>query len=226
MRRLFVEYTLNLKNITLQNYKELISNQNLLPGRKILQEDLDARFAAIRQAGTATVFELKNALSTPAKLSAFAGETGLSEAYLTILRREIGSLEQKPVPLGDFPGVEVNIIGVLNQAAIKTSKDFFDFYHNSSAFGAAGSMNIPQDTVDELYALSNLVRINGVGAVAARAFYEAGYKTISDIAKAPAEEMLAKVTAVNNAKQYYKAKLGVKDMQFCIDFAGLIMGFD
>ena len=70
------------------------------------------------------------------------------------------------------------------------------------------------------------MRINGVGAVAARAFYEAGYKTISDIAKAPAEEMLAKVTAVNNAKQYYKAKLGVKDMQFCIDFAGLIMGFD
>ena len=59
MRRLFVEYTLNLKNITLQNYKELISNQNLLPGRKILQEDLDARFAAIRQTGTATVFELK-----------------------------------------------------------------------------------------------------------------------------------------------------------------------
>lgn len=218
-------YSLDLKNISLKVYKGMLSNQNLLPGRRILQEDLDARFAAIRQAGIKTVFELKNVLSTSGKLSSFAEKTGVCEEYLIILKREIGSLEQKPVPLGDFPGVGANIIGVLNQAAIKTSKDYFYLISGGGVKAAAG-INIPQDTADELYALSNLVRINGVGAVAARAFYEAGYKTISDIAKAPAEEMLAKVTAVNNAKQYYKAKLGVKDMQFCIDFAGLIRSFD
>jgi len=38
--------------------------------------------------------------------------------------------------------------------------------------------------------------------------------------------MLASVTKANEGKRYYKAKLGVKDMQFCIDFAQLLYQFD
>ena len=75
---------------------------------------------------------------------------------------------------------------------------------------------------DELFCLCDLVRINGVGPVAARAFYEAGYSSTSDVAIADAEDMLEKVSAVNKVHRYYKAKLGIKDMQFCIDFALLL----
>ncbi len=217
-----MEYTLDLKNISLQFYKEILRNQNLLPGRRMLHVDLDARFSAIQCTGIATVFELKSALSTPGKLNGFAEKTGLSEEYLIILRREVGSLEQKPVPLDNFPGINAGVIELLNRSGIKTSKDYYDFYIDSSGFAADGSINIPQDLADELYALSNLVRINGVGTVAASTFFEAGYKTINDIANAQAKEMLEKVTAVNTVKQYYKANLGVKDMQFCIDFARVI----
>ena len=75
---------------------------------------------------------------------------------------------------------------------------------------------------DELFCLCDLVRINGVGPVAARAFYEAGYHSASEVAAAYAEDMLEKVSAVNETHHYYKAKLGIKDMQFCIDFALLL----
>lgn len=75
---------------------------------------------------------------------------------------------------------------------------------------------------EELLCLCDLVRINGVGAVAARAFYEAGYRTAADVAGAHADQMLERVSKVNEAKGYYKAKLGEKDMQFCIDFAMLL----
>ena len=61
-----------------------------------------------------------------------------------------------------------------------------------------------------------------MGAVAAKAFYEAGYKSVEDVANANAAEMLEKVCDINRIKQYYKAKLGLKDMQFCIDFALLL----
>jgi predicted flap endonuclease-1-like 5' DNA nuclease len=98
----------------------------------------------------------------------------------------------------------------LNDTGIKTSKDYFE--HN----GAAD---------DELFALCDLVRINGVGAVAARTFFEAGYASAADVASANAAEMLAAVTAVNERKQYYKAKLGEKDMQFCIDSANLLIRY-
>lgn len=75
---------------------------------------------------------------------------------------------------------------------------------------------------DELFCLCDLVRINGVGPVAARAFYEAGYRSVFKVAIADAAVMLEKVSAVNEARHYYKGKLGQKDMQFCIDFAFLL----
>ena len=46
--------------------------------------------------------------------------------------------------------------------------------------------------------------------------------SVSDVAAADAAAMLEKVSVVNEAQHYYKAKLGLKDMQFCIDFALLL----
>lgn len=91
--------------------------------------------------------------------------------------------------------------------------------HNSKEYWESG---LP---VDELLCLCDLVRINGVGPVAAKAFYEAGYSSVADVARANAEDMLARVSEVNEAKRYYNAKLGVKDMRFCIDFASLLMRY-
>lgn len=64
-----------------------------------------------------------------------------------------------------------------------------------------------------------------MGAIAAKAFYEAGYKSVVEVAVADAAVMLGKVSEVNEAKQCYKAKLGIKDMQFCIDFASLLIKY-
>jgi replicative superfamily II helicase len=74
-----------------------------------------------------------------------------------------------------------------------------------------------------LFALSNLVRINGIASATAVTFYEAGYKSIKDIINSTKEEMLNKITKVNDEKKYYKAKLGLKDMQFVIDYANMMV---
>jgi len=70
-----------------------------------------------------------------------------------------------------------------------------------------------------------MCRINGVGPVASRIFYEAGYRTIADVAQADARKMLDAVSSINNEKKYYKGKLGENDMQFCIDDASLLIRF-
>lgn len=136
-----------------------------------------------------------------------ASKSEISEEYLIILKREIGSLEQKPVLLSDFPDIDDSLFGKLSESGLKTSKDYWVQ---------------KQDFIDELFCLCDLVRINGVGPLAARAFYEAGYRSSAEIAAADAEVMLMKVSEVNEINHYYKAKLGVKDMQFCIDFALLL----
>jgi hypothetical protein len=168
---------------------------------------LESRFALLQNQGFANVAQLSAALSTPNKRSALTAKTEIPEEYLTILRRELGSLTQKPVPLNDFPACDQAQIQALADSGIHTSKEYWE------------QREVPADA---LFALCDLVRINGVGAVAARAFYEAGYCSVFTVAKAAAADMLAHVSAVNAKKGYYKANLGEKDMLFCIDFAQLL----
>lgn len=201
-------YTLPLEQIPLDDYAKLLRRQNLLPGRRMLQEQLDERFALLASSGIANLASLSAALATPVKLAALAAKVGIPEEYLTLLRRELGSLAQKPVPLSDFPGCDEVQIRSLANAGIRNSRDYWEQCKKHG---------------DELSALCDLVRINGVGAVAARAFYEAGFMDVASVAQAKAAEMLTRVNAVNAERGYYKAKLGEKDMQFCIDYAKLLL---
>lgn len=205
-----MKYNLNLSSLLIQDYKEFLKNQNLLPSRRILWQDIDENFALFENYEIRTVEDLKKVLSTPQKMASLATHSGLTDNYLVILKREIGSLEQKPVPITNFPDMNVSLIATLNNDGIKTSKDYFESGRSES---------------DELLCLCDLVRINGVGAIAAKAFYEAGYRSVSDVAHADAAVMLDKVSNVNKAKLYYKANLGTRDMQFCIDFAKLLIQF-
>jgi hypothetical protein len=203
-------YQLDLSAITIAAYKELLKNQRLLPGRRLLGQEMDAHFAAITGQGGADVARLKKRLSSPAKLTAFAAATGIPEPYWTLLKREIGSLEQKPVPIASFPDLDAATVADVSARGLRNSKEGYE-------------SDLPR--TGELFCLCDLVRINGVGAVAAKAFYEADYRSVADVAAAEAVTMLQRVTMVNERKGYYQAKLGEKDMQFCIDFASLLVKY-
>lgn len=202
-----MKYNLDLECISIQEYKALLKKQNLLPGRILLKQDIDRNFAVFENQGIKNLAQLRKILSTPAKILAFSVNNSISEEYLVLLKRETGSLEQKPVLLLSFPGIDITLIAELNKIGVKTSKDYFEYY---------------QTQKDELFCLCDLVRINGVGTAAAKAFYDAGFRSVFEVARADAAVMLEKVTAANEKQQYYKAKLGQKDMQFCIDFAILL----
>ena len=205
-----MSYNLNLSTLSVQDYKGLLKHQNLLPGRRILWQNIDHNFESIERQGIADIAQLKKQLATPQKFASFAAATGICEEYLTILKREISSLEQKPVPIASFPDIDASTVSFLKSRGINNSKEYYESGLSDS---------------DELFCLCDLVRINGVGAVAAKAVFEAGYRSVADVACASSADMLEKISIVNDAKHYYKAKLGVKDTQFCIDFAKVLMKY-
>lgn len=205
-----MSYCIDLARLTLTDYRELLRRQTLLPGRRMLQERIDERFRALEAQGISTVAGLKARLSSPAKLASLADLTGLAQEYLALLRRELGSLEQKPAMLSAFAGVDAALLNRLEQSGIRSSQACWE----------AGAV-----CPERLTSLCDLVRINGVGPAAAAAFYDAGYRSVADVAAASAPEMLRRVTLANEASGYYRAKLGEKDMQFCIDFAGVLLRY-
>lgn len=217
-------YSPDLKNIPLKTYQKLLLKKDLLPGRKMLQENLNENFALLASAGIRNLFDLQKSLSSPDKILSLAEKTGIPKEYLTLLKRESGTLKQKPTLLYNFSGMDDETSGQLEKANIRSSRDYYELYVSSPA-GAVQKTGIPADTAERLFSISDLLRINGVGPAAAQTFFEAGFSSVSAVAGAEAEEMLKKVSSVNAVRHYYNAKLGVKDMQFCIDFAKLLLQF-
>lgn len=203
-------YGIDLDRIPLTEYQKLLTEETLLPGRRMLLDNLEQNFLALQRHGIATVLQLRKALCTPQKIGILARQSGLTEEYLNMLRRESGSMETKPVALADFPKVDVERIASLAAAGITTSLQYLQ--------------SVPKEK-DELYCLCDLARVNGIGAVAARMFCEAGYRSAEDVANADEQAMLQRVTQANANQAYYKGKLGIKDMRFCIEYAKLLIRY-
>ncbi len=206
-----MKYDVDLSRLSVARYLTILKGQTLLPGRRMLLNNLDGNFEAIQRMGILNVAQLKSALSSPKKIDAFSQSSGVPKAYLVMLKRQIGGLSQKRVLLRDFPGIDTSLIQRLLQSGIKNSKDYF---------------KSGPDASDELYCLCNLVRINGVGALAARVLFDAGYASVADIAQADAASALARMNDANDANGVYKVKLGIKDSRFCIDAAQLLLQLD
>lgn len=217
-------YSIDLSKISLEKYKIILKKQYLLPSRKILRNDIDQNLDIFKNAGISDLKELLKALSTPMKLSNFSKTYHLSEDYLVILRREVKSYDPAAISLSDFPGLLEKTIVALADLKLKSSKQYYEYYLNTEDKAIfTEAFYLTEAKAFELFCLCDLVRINGVGAVAAKSFFDAGYRSVSDVANTDALTMLDKVSLVNEINHYYKSKLGIKDMQFCIDYAKLIM---
>jgi hypothetical protein len=199
-----MKYSVDLSKLTLERYRDILEHQTLLPSRVLLQTNLHARFAWLKANGFETIDSLKKALDKPKVLETLAEGDIERKEYLVLLRREIGSLEPKTVALELFPTISSDVILQAKEQGIHTSKECYE-------------TNLPMDP--RLRSFCDLVRINGVGPVAAALFYHAGYHSVSSIAAAEATFMLERFEAANAALALYQGRIGLKDVQFCIDAA-------
>ena len=213
-------YYIDLSQISLALFQERLQTQDLLPGRKILQEQIAARFETLAGMGISNLQELYEALKTKKRLSQFAQESGLSLDYLTILRREVNSYRPNPVNLNKFPGVDEAGVTRLAAVAIKNSRHLFDQTRTAGQREALSQQTaITLETLYELIALSDLVRISGIGPVAARIFYDTGVESSAALAEAQATPLCIQLNELNQEKAYYKGTISEKDVVYCIKLA-------
>lgn len=216
-------YEINLRNISIFEYKEILKKQNLISARRVLQENVDERFGEFLKCGIKNVAELYEKINDSQMIAEMSDKTGLQLDYLVILKKEILNINPKPILIADFPHIQPATFKRLGECCVQTSKDFFELSDGGRDINAVCSKTgISEEAAAELGSLCDLIRINGVGPVFARVLFEAGYRSIVEIADSDAETILEKVTEINTIKKYTRVLLNRSEIQLCIDFAKLM----
>ena len=76
------KYYINLNNYSLSDYAKYLEHAELLPSRKIVQENTKERFACLQKNGIKNLNDVLTVLKTKDKVKAFAKKTGLPEEFL------------------------------------------------------------------------------------------------------------------------------------------------
>jgi nucleotidyltransferase/DNA polymerase involved in DNA repair len=214
------QYHLDLAGFSLERFKRILQTKELLPGRRILLENISERFEILESMGITNLKALLDVLSTKKKLERFIQESGLPQDYLVVLRREVNSYLPKPFNLKNIPGVNPETVEKLAAIGIKNTKHLFEQARSRPERAELARLaDVPGDDLLELVKLSNLARIGGVGPVFARLLYEMGVDTIEAFRQYPPEELLERLHAINDEKQYTKITPVLKDIRYCLETA-------
>lgn len=218
------QYTLDPKGFSLQLFYELTCSKKMIPSRIVLKEGIEGHFDALKEREILNLKQLISVLGNKQKIKALASKTDIPEAYLVLLKREAGSYFSKPFPLSDFPGIPLEYTEVLKSRGIRNSREFFESVQTADQKKVvSGQTGIPEERLREIFSLCDLSRITGVGAFYARIIYHAGIKSVRDFAET-ASATHNELYMHNLEKFGYPVKaLGEEDLQYCINYATLIL---
>jgi hypothetical protein len=211
------QYYRNLEDFGLKEFKERLASEELLPGRRMLKEDLEERFTVVQASGIDSLQQLIDALRTKNRVAAFAEESGLPYDYLVVLGRQARSYVPKPVYFREIPGLEPDHVARLEASGIKHTKHLFD-----RALTPAGRLALSQETriassdIQEYVRMSDLARILGVGPVFVRLYHEAGVRSLEDLAGRSPEELWTELHDVNDARGLSSIVPSLKDVRYSI----------
>ena len=207
-----VNYSLDLSLISLDRFFQLTRAKRMLPGRVMLHEKMEERFAILAKAGITDLKVLIKQLGSKQKIESFAVRWDLPYPYLVILKREAGSYQAKPFPLSDFPGVPFEYTEALRSLGFRNTRDFFELAQTGPLRSELASISgIPEARLLELFALCDLSRITGVGGTMARFCYEAGIRSVREFA---------------GVKSLQFSEFPEEDIRYCIEYARVIVGLD
>lgn len=213
-------YYIDLRSISIDNYKKQLEKREMIPSRKILKENTEERFLYFKSMGIKNVYELWQLLKKKDSFAELSKVKCFTDDYLTILLREINSIQPKPNKIKEFTGTSPETISKLEKIGIKDTVRLFDKVKTAvDRKTLAENLKISNESILELTKLTDLSRIKWAGATFARMLYDAGIDTVEKVAKTDHKDLYQKILQLNKEKKYYKGQIGLHDMQLFVDAA-------
>jgi hypothetical protein len=123
----------------------------------------------------------------------------------------------KPVKLKDFSGVSKDVIVTLGKHGITDTKKLFPFITTKNKRNdLSRKTGISDKEILELTKLTDLSRIQWVGANFARLLADSKCDTVKKVSQADYKKLYASIVAINTEKKYFRGKFGENDMKLCV----------
>ena len=212
-------YHIDTSKYSLQEMKEDLLSRDLIPSRLPLKEGLTSNFQILEGEGIQTLGDLISALKNKKKIGEFSSASGISEKYLTLLRREANSYLPNPVPLDKFSSFEEKDINKLAVAGVKNSRHLFEIMKDNLDAGTfPAEFGVSSEILFELAGLSDLVRAYGVGPAFARILYDTGIHSISEFRSYSPQQVID----LYEKKTGKKADFSTSDIKFSLDLVQVL----
>jgi hypothetical protein len=216
-----VPYQIDFGAVSLDEFKKWLSRISyFVPSRKVLADDIDTRFECLKSHGINNLLELKNKLKTKKHVIELAKISNLPEDYLTHLRREVGSFQAPPRKLVDFPQLDQKIIRDLQDMGIKSTLQLYDrIASKTERKKLQKELNISREEALKLAKLTDLTRVRYVNHTFATLLADSKSDTVAKLQKADHEKLYAELKRMNKDNAYYKGHIGLKDMEFVVEYS-------
>jgi len=218
-----MSYSIDFIKVTLEQYKKELQKKIFIPSRQILKDEADIHFSEFKKANIKTLEELFSVIkNSKTKIELLKNKT-ISDEYITILLRELKSIQVKPLKLKEFTWVSSSTINKIEKSRISNTQMLYEKLGKSNERKKfVKTTGINEHEIIELLKLSDLTRIQWVNSTFAHILFASGFDTVEKVSKANPEDLYNKVTLKNEELKLYKGKIGLNDMKLCIEAAKTI----
>lgn len=216
-------YYIDLKSLTIDDYRTKLITAYLPPSRLILKEKLEERFGYFKEIGIRNIEELIRLLKKKDKLKELQEVDFLSGEYLTILLRELNSTLPKPNKIADFTEISSETIGKLEKIGITNTERLYDkVIKRSDRQKLANITGIDERDILKLAKLTDLSRIKWVGVTYAQILYDIGVDTVEKVSESDPIDLHSRVNQIIKERNILKGTIGLNDIKILVEVANEI----
>ena len=208
-----MSYFIDESAFTCDMITERILNTDLIPSLEILKERIPEVMETFKAAGVGNLSDLRKMLKSKAKLPQTAQKLKMEEDDLILLRREVEGWIAKVRKLDEFDWIDPRLRQKLAAGGITDSEKAFGRLSAEGQIQKTGKdLDVPEAVLQEIYGISDLLRIRWLSPGFARGFYDLGY-TADRIRQADPGKLTEEIDRHNKEKNYYNGKVGERDIR-------------
>lgn len=218
-----MSYYIDAERVSLDDLQKRIKETDLIPSRCSLLEDIDEKFLKLKVNGFSTLADVRHDLKNPKNLPDLSKRTGIDQAYLTLLRREIEGYFPKAHPISTFDWFQKKDLDTLECKGLKNTLLLYEALNTpKKREEIVIDLGLDAHFIDSLFSLVDLTRIQWTSPIVARMLVSAGYTTVKSVSSANSNELFSELDRVNKENSYFKGKIGLRDVRRLIKAASYV----